>query len=89
MVAADASLSTIGPSYNVRLAAGLRMLDAFYFGPEVQAFGADDNYRQARAGLHVTGLRTGEFEWSAGAGWAIDTDDRSGAYGKLGVFTRR
>ena len=29
------------------------------------------------------------FEWSAGAGWATDTDDRSSAYGKLGVFTRR
>ena len=73
MVAADASLSTIGPSYNVRLAAGLRAFDAFYVGPEVQAFGADDNYRQFRAGLHVTGLRTGEFEWSVGAGWATDT----------------
>jgi len=50
---------------------------------------ADDNYRQFRAGLHATGFRTGGFEWSAGAGWAIDTDDRSCAYGKLGVFTRR
>ena len=59
MIAADASVSTVGPSYNVRLAAGLRAFDAFYVGPEVQAFGADDNYRQFRAGLHVTGLRTG------------------------------
>jgi hypothetical protein len=89
MVTADASFSTVGPSYNVRLATGLRAFDAFYLGPEVQAFGADDNYRQFRAGLHLTGLRTGAFEWSAGAGWATDTDDRSGAYGKLGVFTRR
>ena len=89
MVAADASVSTVGPSYNVRLAAGWRVLDAFYLGPEVQAFGADDNYRQFRAGVHVTGFRTGDFEWSAGAGWATDTDHRSGAYGKLGVFTRR
>jgi hypothetical protein len=58
-------------------------------GPEVQAFGADDNYQQFRAGLHVTGFRTGTFEWSAGAGWATDTDDRSGAYGKLSLWTRR
>ena len=29
------------------------------------------------------------FEWSAGAGWATDTDDRSSAYGKLSVWTRR
>jgi hypothetical protein len=89
MVAADASVSTIGPSYNVRLATGLRALDAFYVGPEVQAFGFDDNYRQLRAGVHVTGLRTGTFEWSAGAGWATATDNSSGAYGRLGVFTRR
>jgi hypothetical protein len=89
MIAADASVSTVGPSYNARLAAGLRAFDAFYVGPEVQAFGADDNYRQFRAGLHVTGLRTAGWEWSAGAGWAIDSDDRSGAYGKLGVLTRR
>ena len=86
MIAADASLSTVGPSYNVRLAAGLRAFDAFYVGPEVQAFGADDNYHQFRAGLHVTGFRTGEFEWSVGAGWATDTDDRNSAYGKLGVL---
>jgi hypothetical protein len=88
MVAADASVSTIGPGYNVRLAAGLRTFDSFYFGPEVQAFGADDNYRQLRAGVHITGFRTGLFEWSVGAGWATDSDDNSGAYGKLGVLTR-
>ena len=89
MVAADASVSTIGLSYNARLAAGLRAFDSFYLGPEVQAFAADGNYRQLRAGMHITGLRFGQFEWSAGAGWATDTDRRSGAYGKLGVFTRR
>jgi hypothetical protein len=58
MVAADVSWSTVGPSYNARIAAGLRVLDTFYLGPEIQAFGADSNYRQFRAGLHVTGLRT-------------------------------
>jgi Cellulose biosynthesis protein BcsS len=88
MVAADASVSTIGPGYNVRLATGLRVFDSFYTGPEVQAFGADDNYRQFRAGIHITGFRTGPVEWSAGAGWATDSDSNSGAYGKLGVWTR-
>jgi hypothetical protein len=88
-VAADASASSIGPSYNVRLATGIRAFDAFYVGPEVQTFGADRNDRQLRAGLHVTGLRTGSVEWSAGAGFARDSDDHSGAYGKLGVLTRR
>jgi hypothetical protein len=89
MVAADASVSSIGPSYNMRFATGMRAFDAFYVGPEVQAFGADSNYRQLRAGLHVTGLRTGSVEWSASAGFARDSDDHSGAYGKLGVLTRR
>ena len=89
MIAADGSISTIGPGYNIRLATGVRAFEAFYVGPEVQAFGADSNYRQARAGLHITGLRTGPIEWSAGTGWALDTDHRAGAYGKIGILTRR
>ena len=35
MVAADASVSTIGPSYSARLATGWRSFDLFYLGPEV------------------------------------------------------
>jgi len=89
MIAADASVSSIGASYNVRLAAGWRVFDWFYLGPDVQGFAADSNYRQVRAGLHVTGFRTGDLEWSTGFGWATDSDHRSGAYGKLSVFTRR
>jgi opacity protein-like surface antigen len=89
MLAADASGSTIGPSYSARLAAGWRILDRFYFGPEVSGFSADGNYRQFRAGLHITGLRIKSFEWSMGLGWATDSDHHDGAYGKLGVFTRR
>jgi len=89
MLAADASVSTIGGSYDARIAAGVRAFDAFYAGPEIQAFGADGNYQQYRAGLHITGFHTGDFEWSAGFGWATDNDDHDSAYGKLGVFTRR
>jgi hypothetical protein len=89
MIAADASVSTIGPGYSARLAAGWRLLDRFYFGPEVQAFAADDNYRQVRGGVHVTGLRFERFEWSAGFGWAGDSDDRGSLYGKLGMIARR
>lgn len=89
MLTADASVSTVGPSYNARLAAGWRAFDMFYVGPEVQAFAADDNYKQLRAGIHLTGLRLGDFEWSAGLGWARDTDQRSSLYGKLGMFTKR
>jgi hypothetical protein len=65
------------------------VLDRFYLGPEVQGFAADDNYRQVRAGLHLTGFKSGTFEWSAGAGLATDSDRRGSVYGKAGVIARR
>jgi hypothetical protein len=88
MIAADGSFTTIGPGYAARIAFGWRVLERFYAGPEAQAFGAGDNYRQVRAGLHVTGLKTGRVEWSTGVGWSSDTDDRSGLYGKLNLLRR-
>lgn len=88
MFAADASISSAGRSYSVRAAPGWRVANWFYLGPEFQAFAAGDNYRQYRAGAHMTGLRVGEIEWNAGLGWAFDSDDRNGPYGKLGVITR-
>jgi hypothetical protein len=89
MIAADASASNTGWSYSARVAGGWRVFDLFYVGPELQAFAADDNYRQFRAGLHLTALRTGVLEWSAGLGFAGDSDDRGSIYGKLGLLTRR
>jgi hypothetical protein len=88
MIAADGSVSTIGPSYNARAAFGWRVLERFYVGPEVQGFAAGNNYRQFRVGLHVTGWKTKWFEWSGALGWATDTDDRDGLYGKLGILMR-
>jgi hypothetical protein len=88
MIAADASVSTVGPSYSARIAAGWRLFGDYYLGPELQAFAASDNYQQARLGVHVTAMRFGQFEWSAGLGWAIDNDDRDSLYGKLGVISR-
>jgi len=87
MATADASVSTIGPSYSARVAFGWRTFGSFYLGPEVGGF-ANENYHQARAGLHVTGFKTEPFEWSAGFGWTTDSDDRGGAYGRLGLLTR-
>jgi hypothetical protein len=89
MVAADGSISTIGLSYTARLAGGWRLFNLFYAGPELQAFATDTNYQQYRAGLHITGFRTGPYEWSAGLGFARDSDERSSLYGKLGMFMRR
>jgi hypothetical protein len=39
--------------------------------------------------VHLTGLKTDRFEWSAGFGWATDSDNRNSAYGKLGLIARR
>jgi hypothetical protein len=88
MIAGDASVSTIGKSYSARAALGWRVPGKFYLGPETALFGSDD-YRQYRVGLHATGFKTGDFEWSAALGWASDSDKRTGAYGRLGVLTKR
>ena len=88
MLAADASFSTVGPSYSARIAGGWRIFGHYYLGPELQAFAADDNYQQMRVGVHVTGMKFWQFEWSAGLGWANDSDERDSLYGKLGVISR-
>jgi hypothetical protein len=89
MIAADATVSTIGPSYSARAAFGWKLFERFYVGPEVKGFAVDSNYRQFRAGMHVTAIKVGWSEWSAGAGWTIDSDSRDGFYGSLGVIVRR
>jgi len=88
MLAADASVSTIGRSFSARLASGWRFFDALYLGPELHALGSD-NYRQFRAGIHATGLRTGAIEWAASTGWAGDSDRRGSLYARFGILTRR
>ena len=87
MVTASASLSTVGTSYWTRAAAGLRAFDV-WLGPEFLASG-DDNYRQLRVGAHVTSVRVSGYEWSAGVGWVTDSDNRDGAYGRLGVLIKK
>jgi hypothetical protein len=87
MVTASASLSTVGKSYWTRAAAGWRFFDMIWLGPEFLGSG-DDNYRQLRFGAHVTSFRFSSYEFSVGAGWATDTDQRTGAYGRLGMIYR-
>jgi len=91
MVTASATITTIGGAYAARIAAGWRVFDRFYLGPEAVAF-ADPKYRQLRFGAHVTGLRTylrnWRFEWHGGAGYAFDDDNRDGLYGRLGLLIR-
>ena len=88
MLAADASLTSIAAGYSVRAAYGWRLRDWFYLGPEAQTF-ACDGYSQWRFGAHLTGLKTGQWEWSAAAGWSDDSDRRTGPYLRVGVLTRR
>jgi hypothetical protein len=89
MIAADGMVTSIGTSYNARGAFGWRVFERFYIGREVQGFAAADNYRQFRVGAHVTGFKSEWFEWSGSLGWATDSDDREGLYGKLGILMRR
>ncbi len=88
MLAADASISTIGTSYTVHGAYGWRLFDRAYVGPEALALASGD-YRQYRFGLHMTALKTEKFEISAAVGSARDSSRRSGAYGRLSLVTRR
>jgi hypothetical protein len=87
MIAADASLSTVGNSYSARIGFGWKILDQFYSGPETQVYSAD-GYSQRRLGLHVTSMKTGDAEWSAAGGWAVDTNNRSSPYLRLGFMQR-
>jgi len=88
MLSGSLSLSTTGSAYATRVAGGWRFFDMFWIGPEAHAFG-DSQYRQLRAGAHITSLRFGAYEWSAGVGWVSDSDDRDGFYARIGVLMRR
>ncbi len=89
MVSGGVSYATIGDGYWSRFAYGWRAFDnKLYIGPEVHAMG-DETYNQWRIGAHVTALKIGRFEWSAGVGFASDSSDRSGIYGRIGLLLRR
>ncbi len=92
LIVGDASLSSIAVSHSARLAYGWRIAeqlftDGVYIGPEAQYFGSD-RYRQYRAGLHVTSMKTEITEWSAAAGFARDTDSRASVYVRLGLSVK-
>jgi len=88
MINGFATFSTIGHSYAVRGALGWRFFESVYLGPEAQATGSTD-YRQFRFGVHATSLTIGPYEFSAGAGYIRDSDQRGGLYGRFGVLKRQ
>jgi hypothetical protein len=92
MIASDVSLSSIATSDAARIAYGWRILDdmlgGVYVGPELQYFGSD-GYRHLRIGAHITTMKTADIEWSAAAGWARDSADRSSPYLRLNLLKRQ
>ena len=87
MAAVNGSLASIGPTGTVRAALGYRIFDAMFVGPETAALWCN-NFQQLQAGAHVTGFRFNALEWSAGGGWAMDSDKRTGPYLRLSVSTK-
>jgi hypothetical protein len=88
MLSVSASMTTIAGGYSTRAAAGWRMLDAFWIGPEI-AMSADRFSTQYRIGAQLTGFRTAAFEWSLAAGYVQDSFQRNGIYGRIGMLARR
>jgi Cellulose biosynthesis protein BcsS len=82
------SASTNATSYSARAAAGWRVLDRYWAGPEISA-SSDAFSKQVRIGAHLTGFRFDALEWSVAAGYVTDSFHRSGVYGRIGVLTRQ
>ena len=74
--------------YSARAAAGWRLFDRFWIGPEVSV-STDRFSTQYRIGTHLTGFKTGMLEWSVGAGLVEDSFDRSGIYGRVSALFRK
>jgi len=87
MISLDGSVSTIAHGYDISAATGWRLFNRFYVGPEGKIF-ASDGYTQRRIGAHITALKLGGLEYSAGTGYARDSDERDGAYFHFGVGRR-
>lgn len=92
MVAANLSVSSIGPSYSARIATGWWIADAVWLGPELQNIGnpayGDPSYMQWRIGAHATSFSFMGFEWSLAAGYVGASDGRQGAYGRFSMLGR-
>jgi hypothetical protein len=87
MLQASFSATTIDNGFSTRAAAGWRLFDRFWIGPELAA-SQDYFSRQYRLGAHLTGLRTDEYEWSVAAGQVWDSYQREGIYGRISVVIR-
>lgn len=71
-----------------RLAAGYRIADLAYVGPELEATAAP-GYSKWRFGAHVTDLAFWGANWRASAGRELANDRHRGAYFSVGMYWRR
>jgi hypothetical protein len=88
MLTSAFAASTNATSHSARAAAGWRVQDQFWAGPEISA-SSDAFSTQVRIGAHLTGFKLAPFEWSAAAGYVTDSFHRGGVYGRIGVLTRQ
>jgi hypothetical protein len=88
MLTSAFAASTNATSHSARAAAGWRVLEQFWIGPEISA-SSDAFSTQYRIGAHLTGFRLAALEWSVAAGYVTDSFGRNGVYGRIGVLTRQ
>lgn len=71
-----------------RVAAGWRMAQQLYLGPEVELYRERD-YFKVRLGMHLTGLEFFGITWRLSAGAQKSRDDRNEIYATLGFHWKR
>lgn len=74
--------------YGARLAAGWRLIEEFYLGPEIEGYREQD-YHKLRLGLHLTGLPLLGLDWRLSGGVQKTSDEKAGAYVTLGLVWKR
>ena len=82
MVSGNLSYSTANNGYYSRFKAGLAIFDGVFVGPEALFLG-DNQYKQMRFGLHITGFRFGALQFGVSGGYVSDKVRGSGGYGIL------
>jgi Cellulose biosynthesis protein BcsS len=88
MLTSAFSATTNAASHVARGAAGWRVFEQFWAGPEISA-SSDQFSQQVRIGAHLTGFKLDAFEWSAAIGYVADSYHRNGIYGRIGILTRQ
>lgn len=86
MFHATGSYATTFNAYYGRVRFGFASFAGGYIGPELTALG-DDNYRQWRAGAHLSGMQFGAIQLGISAGYVHDQVRKGGLYTTLDLRT--